>query len=121
MKFFTNLFLFLFITFAAYLLLNEKTVLTKRSQIKKISRISGSTSKIIGQRLTQDLSTFELQRQRINSEAVYKFQSLNSGESYELDDSDLDKFGVQLLDFNNLNRDINRSKSGINNLKVKRF
>lgn len=121
MKFFTNVFIVLFISLAAYLLLNEKGVITKKTPTKRVAEITGSNSKLIGQRPARDPFPFELQRQRINSETVYKFQSNDSGESYELEESDLDKFGVQLIDFKNVNRNHIRPADMINDRKVKRF
>lgn len=119
MKFFANVFLILFISLSAYFLLNERTFYKKKA--KPVSMISGTTSRIIGQRPSRDLHPFELQRARINNETVYKFQSNKSGESYELEDSDLDKFGVQLIDFKNVNRNHARPAGMINDSGIKRL
>ena len=93
MKFFTNLFLIFFISLAAYLLLNEKTGLKKRLSLKRASEVSGSPSKKLRQAPKRDPYLFEIQRQRINSETIYKFQSNKNNESYDLHESDLDRFG----------------------------
>lgn len=119
MKVLVNIGLVLFIALAGYLLLNEKGA--HKSSPKRVAVITGSSSKLIGQRPSRDPFPFELQRQRINSETVYKFQSNDSGESYELEESDLDKFGVQLIDFKNVNRNHIRPADMINDRKVKRF
>lgn len=112
MKVLTNVVVILFIVFAGYLLINERGVLRKSP--KRVAVISGSSSKLIGQKPSRDLMPIELQRQRINNETVYKFQSNDSNESYELEESDLDKFGVQLIDFKNVNRDHVRPANMIN-------
>lgn len=121
MKFFANVFVIFFISFATYLLLNEKGGFSKRPHVKRVAEITGSSSRMIGQKPSRDPFPFEIQRQRINSETVYKFQSNDSGESYELEESDLDKFGVQLIDFKNVNRDHIRPADMINDHKAKRF
>lgn len=118
MKILVNVGVFLFIALAGYLLINERGA---RKPVKSVAVITGSSSKLIGQRPSRDPFPFELQRQRINSETVYKFQSNDSGESYELEESDLDKFGVQLIDFKNVNRNHIRPADMINDRKVKRF
>lgn len=92
MKLFTNLFLIFFISLAAYLLLNEKTGSRKRINIKKATKISNSASKKLKQVPKRDPYLFEIQRQRINSETIYKFQSNKNNESYNLHESDLDGF-----------------------------
>lgn len=120
MKFFTNIFLFFFITFAAYLLLNEKAGSVKGPQVKRVAEITGSSSKVIGQKNTNDPFPFELQRQRINNETIYRFESNDSAESYELEESDMDKFGVQLIDFKNVNRQYVRPVDVVNDLKARR-
>ena len=94
MKLFTNLFLIIFISFAAYLLLNEQSVLSKRLRGKKEAEISSSTSKVKRQIPVRDPFLFEIQRQQINSETIYKFQSNKSNKSYELHESELDKLGM---------------------------
>lgn len=121
MKFFTYVFIFAFISLAAYLLLNEKSRSTKHLQVKRIIEIKSSTRKRIGQIPNYNPSILELQRQRIRSETVYRFQSNDTSESYELDESDLDKFGIQLMDFKNLNRDEAPSIRIINERKLKRL
>lgn len=121
MKLFTNLFIVLFISVAAYLVLNEKAEPTKRIKTKRAVAISGSISKKIGQIPARDPFLFEIQRQRINSETIYKFQSNDTKESYELHESDLDRFGMQINDFNNLNRDNDRPSGVINQRKTKQL
>lgn len=103
MKVLANVGVILFIVLAGYLLINEKGMLRKTP--KRVAVITGTSSKLIGQKPSRDLMPFEIQRQRITSETTYKFQSNDSGESYELHETDLDKFGVQLIDFKNVNRD----------------
>jgi hypothetical protein len=100
--------------------LNEKTRNTQ-PHVKRVAEITGSSSKLIGQKNVRDPFPYELQRQRINNGTVYKFQSNHSGESYELEESDLDKFGVQLIDFKNVNRNRARPTDMINDHKVKRL
>lgn len=117
MKFLTNLGVFLFLVLTAYLLLNERTGHIRSP--KRVAVISGSSSKLIGQMPSRDLRPFELQRQRMDSETIYKFQSNKTGVSYELEEKDLDKFGVQLIDFKNVNRDHVRPTDMINDKKIK--
>jgi hypothetical protein len=112
MKALANVGVTVFLILAGYILINEKGILRKSP--KRVAVISGSSSKLIGQKSSRDLMPFELQRQRINNETVYKFQSNNSGEFYELEESDLDKFRVQLIDFKNVNRDHIRPANMIN-------
>lgn len=119
MKALGNVGVILFLILAGYILLNEKSDLRKSS--KRVAVISGSSSKLIGQKASRDLMPFELQRQRINNETVYKFQSNDSNVSYELEESELDKFGVQLIDFKNVNRDHVRPAGMINDSGIKRF
>ena len=114
MKFFVNVGLIIFLTLAAYLLLNEN------NRARKPVTISGSTSKLIGIRTNHELMPFELQQMRINSETIYRFQSTKSGESYELHESDLDKFDAKLIDFKNINRDYVRPANMIKD-NLKRF
>lgn len=116
MKFFANVFVFGFIVLAGYLLLHEKGA-SRPVTVKRVAEITGTTRKLIGQRPSRDLYPFELQRQRIESETTYKFQSNSSGESYELQDSDMEKFGVQLMDFKNVNRGSLRRGTIINETK----
>jgi len=113
MKVLANVGVILFLVLAGYILMNEKSGLSKSPRRASVI-ISGSSSKLIGQKPSRDLMTLELQRQRINNETVYKFQSNDSGEAYELEESDLDKFGVQLIDFKNVNRDHARPSDMIN-------
>lgn len=115
MKVLANVSVFLFLIFAGYILINEKG--SFRKSPKRVAVISGSSSKLIGQKASHDLMPMDLQRQRINNETVYKFQSNDSGESYELEESDMDKFGVQLIDFKNVNRDHVRPADMINDNK----
>ena len=114
MKFFVNVSLIVFLTLAAYLLLNEN------NRSRRPVTISGSTSKLIGIRPNHELMPFELQRARINSETIYRFQSNKSGESYELHESDLDKFEMQLIEFKNINRNHIRPVDMVND-NLKRF
>lgn len=117
LKFTANIFITFFLVLAGYILINERSVL--ESSAKRQTIISGSSSKLIGQRPGRDLMPFEIQRQRIHNETIYKFQSSDSGESYELEESDLDKFGAQIINFKNVNRDHAKSINMINDSSIK--
>ncbi len=77
--------------------MNEKTGQAKRIRAKRVVEISGLTPKKTGRipaRVPErDLFLFEIQRQRINDETIYKFHSNDTNESFELGESDLDKRG----------------------------
>ena len=78
----------LFLCLTVYVLLTKKIPSGKFPQ--KLS--PPSTSKVIGEKKTVDLPAYELQKQRINDEAVIKFQDSQSGEAYELREDELSDF-----------------------------
>jgi hypothetical protein len=84
-KFFTIIALIGFMGISTYLLLNERKV--KRTALKPIS-----TSKRIGEKTRADFPAYELQRQRIEETTVYKFESKNKEDNYELDEDQLNEF-----------------------------
>lgn len=94
----TSFILFLFLT--VYVLLTKKIPSGKFPQ--KLS--PPSTSKIIGEKKTVNLPAYELQRQRMDEETVFTFESKKSGEIYELDEEELDSFNKSLGDLKQVNR-----------------
>ncbi|MBY0413473.1 MAG: hypothetical protein K2Q18_04880 [Bdellovibrionales bacterium] len=97
-KIFILTFLVLFMCGAVYLLFNEG-----KSKSKHVRESRGYYAKFISEKPksmikrsspTRELRPFELQRQRINSESIYHFEDTESKESYEMDETELEKFNL---------------------------
>ncbi len=86
MKFLAVLSFVSFMVISVYVLLNEKTVLSAH---KKVENFKSVRAKKIGEIHRSDTQAYELQRQRINETTIYKFESLEKGESFEMDEDDM--------------------------------
>lgn len=78
-----------FMGISLYVLLNEKKMRNPHKKVAQSKLVSHA--KKIGERQRVDLP-IELQRQQIDSSTVYKFESKNKAEDYELDEEELDAF-----------------------------
>ena len=78
---------------AIYLLLHEKEIMGTTNP-KKLH--PASVSKVVGEKKSRDLPPYELQRQRIKDETVFKFESTQGDEGYELREDELQEFDSAL-------------------------
>lgn len=74
---------------AIYLLFHEKEIMGTTNP-KKLHPVS--VSKAVGEKKSRDLSPYELQRQRIKDETVFKFESTQRDEVFELREDELQEF-----------------------------
>ncbi|AUN97031.1 hypothetical protein C0V70_02700 [Bacteriovorax stolpii] len=107
-----------FMALAIYLLLHEKEFMGE-SRHRKLQPVS--KSKIIGQRQERELQPFELQRQRINNEAIFKFENSDTNETYEFREDEMAEFDSALKTLKEVKREIKGDTTDpnvINNTKV---
>nr|BDT27066.1 hypothetical protein BHI3_05320 [Bacteriovorax sp. HI3] len=107
-----------FMALAIYLLLHEREFMGE-SKPRKLQPIS--KSKIIGQRQERELQPFELQRQRINNEAIFKFENSDTKETYEFREDEMAEFDSALKTLKEVKREIKGDTTDpnvINNSKV---
>ena len=74
---------------SVYLLLNEKNMANPHANVAGFKPVK---AKKIGEHIRQDFPVYELQRQQIKSQTIYKFEAENKKDSYELDEEELDAF-----------------------------
>lgn len=94
------------ISFILFLFLTIYVLLTKKIPSGKFPKKLSppSTSKVIGEKKSINIPAYELQRQRIEDETVYTFESKNSGEMYELDEAELESFSSSLENLKQVNK-----------------
>lgn len=78
-----------FMSVSVYVLLNEKS---KIANHPKAENISVSRAKRIGEIHRDKLRPNELQRQRIDETTIYRFESLEKNNSFEMDEDDMNEF-----------------------------
>lgn len=102
-KFLTLLALVGFMCGAVYLLLNERNFLKSSKKVAKKNLVV-SKSKIIGEKNNHTYTPNELQRMRIDSESVFRFENEKTEEAYELDEFQLVDFAKQLNSIKSINQ-----------------
>lgn len=102
-KFLTLLALVGFMCGAVYLLLNERNFFKSSKKVAKKNLVV-SKSKIIGEKNNHTYTPHELQRMRIDSESVFRFENEKTEETYELDEYQLEDFAKQLNSIKSINQ-----------------
>ena len=102
-KFFTLIALVGFMCGAVYLLLNERRFLRTTKRVAKKDLVV-SQSKNIGEKNNHIYTPYELQRMRIDSESVIRFENEKTEESFELDEYQLEDFAKQLNSIKSINK-----------------
>ncbi len=104
-----------FMVFSIYMLLHEREFIAE-SKPRKLP--PASKSRIIGEKQPRELRPFEIQRKRIESEAVFKFENTQTKESYELREEEMAKFDSALKTLRAIKSSVQQSAfdpDGINN------
>ena len=91
------------------MLLNEKR--HSRKSVRKLPPVS--VSKRIGQRPIKDSTPFELQRARVASQSIIKFQNQTTKESYELDEEEMERFSSEISRLEMINKKSNHPDTEI--------
>lgn len=80
-----------------------------------------SVSKVIGEKKSRDLLPYELQRQRINDEAIFKFENAQTDEAYELREDEMAEFDSALRALKGVRNDIQGDTAdGLNTVNTKK-
>ena len=93
MKFLALISFISFMVISIYVLLNEEEM---KATHKKNENFKPVRANKIGEIHRSEIQAYELQKQRIDETSIYKFVSLEKGESYEMDEDDMKEFSLSM-------------------------